>query len=370
LSHANEEVLAFVAEWFDPMPQLTKTYLLKFFPETHEVEMVDAKSRRLFLKRSKCPDTILKEEFFVGSQMVLYARHLSLVDYGDGKTRQLMAAKEAKTVAIISPDAYLQIGEILDQFLSSGQLALGKLKMVQLGPGDANDVCNVLRGELQGGQDQHVENLCSGLVVAALLVGDGACQTALQIQEGVRARLASGPVRCAVTCAADGSSATQLEHLFFSKDRTHPSPATFDNCTCCVVRPHAVIAGHTGKIIDHIIKQGYEVSALQLFKLERSMSEEFLEVYKGVVPEFPDMVEQLCSGACVAMEVRAENAVQTFRETAGPWDVEIAREIRPNTLRARFGKSRIMNAVHCTDLPEDGILESQYFFEVLQSSQY
>lgn len=31
--------------------------------------------------------------------------------------------------------------------------------------------------------------------------------------------------------------------------------ATFDSCTCCVIKPHAVKAGNVGKIIDHIISQ-------------------------------------------------------------------------------------------------------------------
>jgi hypothetical protein len=48
-------------------------------------------------------------------------------------------------------------------------------------------------------------------------------------------------------------------------------------------------------------------------------------VYKGVIPDFADHVSQLAMGLCVALEVRAENAVRTFRETAGPWDVEMAK---------------------------------------------
>lgn len=33
---------------------------------------------------------------------------------------------------------------------------------------------------------------------------------------------------------------------------------------------------------------------------------------------------------------------------------------------AKFGFDRVKNAVHCTDLPEDGVLEVKYFFESLQ----
>lgn len=43
----------------------------------------------------------------------------------------------------------------------------------------------------------------------------------------------------------------------------------------------------------------------------------------GVIPDYPEHVIQLCSGLSVALEIRAEDAVETFRQTAGPWDVEM-----------------------------------------------
>lgn len=39
--------------------------------------------------------------------------------------------------------------------------------------------------------------------------------------------------------------------------------------------------------------------------------------------------------------------------------------LRPHTLRAKFGVSKTLNAVHCTDLPDDTILELQYIFKIL-----
>jgi len=34
----------------------------------------------------------------------------------------------------------------------------------------------------------------------------------------------------------------------------------------------------------------------------------------------------------------------------------MARTVRPKSLRAVYGKDKGKNGVHCTDLPEDGVL--------------
>jgi len=47
-------------------------------------------------------------------------------------------------------------------------------------------------------------------------------------------------------------------------------------------------------------------------------------------------------------------------------DPEIAKNLRPKTIRAKYGMDRVANAIHCTDLPEDGTLECEYFFSIQQ----
>jgi len=47
-------------------------------------------------------------------------------------------------------------------------------------------------------------------------------------------------------------------------------------------------------------------------------------------------------------------------------DPQIGQTLRKETLRAKFGQTKELNAVHCTDLEEDGVLESEYFFSILQ----
>lgn len=62
-------MLSFLAEWFDPLPQLTKRYLLKYFCDTNEAEMVELKTKRLFLKRSPCPTHFTTKDFALGSKV-------------------------------------------------------------------------------------------------------------------------------------------------------------------------------------------------------------------------------------------------------------------------------------------------------------
>ena len=105
---------------------------------------------------------------------------------------------------------------------------------------------------------------------------------------------------------------------------------------------------------------------MELFNMDRPTAEEFLAIYRGVLPEFNAIAEQMVTGPSIVMEIRQENAVKSFRDLCGPMDPEIAKNLRSNTLRAKYGIDRVQNAVHCTDLPEDGVLESEYFFKLLQ----
>ena len=86
------------------------------------------------------------------------------------------------------------------------------------------------------------------------------------------------------------------------------------------------------------------------------------------------MVDEITSGSCIALEISAgrvsfssasstetkdqnNNIVAHFRHFVGPYDPEIAKRIRPDSLRAQFGEDKVKNAIHCTDLAEDGELE-------------
>jgi nucleoside-diphosphate kinase len=71
-----------------------------------------------------------------------------------------------------------------------------------------------------------------------------------------------------------------------------------------VIKPHAVASGDAGKIIDIILSEGFEISAMEMFTLDRPTAEEFFEVYRGVLPEFVPLIDQMTTGPCIALEIR------------------------------------------------------------------
>lgn len=77
------------------------------------------------------------------------------------------------------------------------------------------------------------------------------------------------------------------------------------------------------------------------------------------------------AGPFIAMELAdmdGANPVEPVRELSGPADPDIARMLRPKSIRAQFGLNKVQNAVHCTDMEEDGPLEVSYFFTILSGT--
>lgn len=72
---------------------------------------------------------------------------------------------------------------------------------------------------------------------------------------------------------------------------------------------------------------------MEMFYLDRSTAEEFFDVYKGILAEYVPMIEHYIGGPSIVLEIRQENVVPSFRALCGPTDPEIAKHLRPNTIR-------------------------------------
>ncbi|XP_057171652.1 nucleoside diphosphate kinase 7 isoform X4 [Ursus arctos] len=365
--------------------------------------MHDVKNHRTFLKRTKYDDLHL-EDLFIGNKVNIFSRQLVLIDYGDQYTARQLGSRKEKTLALIKPDAISKAGEIIEMINKAG-FTITKLKMMMLSRKEAMDFH--IDHQSKPFLNELIQLITSGPAIAMEILRDDAiCEWKRLLgpaNSGMARTDAPGSLRAlfgtdGIRNAAHGpdsfaSAAREMELFFPSSGVCGPAnTAKFTNCTCCIIKPHAISEGLLGKILMAIRDAGFEISAMQMFNMDRVNVEEFYEVYKGVVSEYnvessqnvteteeirrferiwsegnEEMVTEMYSGPCVAMEIQQNNPTKTFREFCGPADPEIARHLRPGTLRAIFGKTKIQNAVHCTDLPEDGLLEVQYFFKILDN---
>jgi nucleoside-diphosphate kinase len=135
-----------------------------------------------------------------------------------------------------------------------------------------------------------------------------------------------------------------------------------NNLTFGIVKPDAVRAGHTGKIIQRIIDKGFRVRGLKLIHMTRKEAEGFYAVHRER-PFFAGLTEFMSSAPCVVMALEKENAVKAWRDLMGATDPAKADD---GTLRMEFGGSVGENAVHGSDSDENAAIEISYFFSQLE----
>lgn len=134
------------------------------------------------------------------------------------------------------------------------------------------------------------------------------------------------------------------------------------NLTFGIIKPDAVVSGHTGSIVQRILADGFKIRGLKLIHMTRQQAEGFYAVHRER-PFFSGLTEFMSSGPCVVMALEKENAVKSWRDLMGATDPAKA---DAGTLRKEFGGSVGENAVHGSDSDENAAIEIAYFFSRLE----
>lgn len=128
--------------------------------------------------------------------------------------------------------------------------------------------------------------------------------------------------------------------------------------TFAMIKPDAVAAKNSGKIIDIIEAKGFEIMRLHKVHLTEEAAQDFYAVHKDK-PFFSELVEFVTSGPVIIMALAKDNAVLAWRELMGATDPKKAEK---GTLRAEFGTNIGHNAVHGSDSIENAQMELALFF--------
>lgn len=221
---SSEDKFVFHVEWFDQQADVIRRYLMSFFPSDSSISMFDVKNNRPFLKRSEYAD-ITMANIYVGATITVLARQLKIIDYGDEYTRKILTDQKGRTLAMIKPDAYNNIGQILDAVGKSG-LIIGKLKMIRMDASSAAEFCCGQDPEGLGPED--ASHLSTDVCVVMELIGKdavaiwqqmmgpkSAAQAKAQAPKSIRGALAADDVRNAVHGSSSNGTASQELDFFF-----------------------------------------------------------------------------------------------------------------------------------------------------------
>ncbi len=135
-----------------------------------------------------------------------------------------------------------------------------------------------------------------------------------------------------------------------------------NNRTFTMIKPDAMKNGHTGAIIDRIIKEGFHIVAMKMTKLSEEKAGEFYAIHRER-PFYKELVQFMSSGAIIAAILEKENAVAAFRELIGATNPLQAAE---GTIRKLYATSVGENAVHGSDSDENAKIECDFFFSGLE----
>jgi nucleoside-diphosphate kinase len=134
------------------------------------------------------------------------------------------------------------------------------------------------------------------------------------------------------------------------------------NITFTMIKPDAFANGHTGAILDKIIKAGFRIAALKLTSLSAKKAGEFYAVHRER-PFYGELVEFMSSGPIVAAILKKDNAVEDFRKLIGATDPARA---DAGTIRQLYAENVGRNAIHGSDSDENALIEGNFFFSNLE----
>lgn len=280
-----------------------------------------------------------------------------------------------RTLALIKPDGLARgtiDGQTLEQMVEdrvalAGLVITGK-RLVTLKPAEAQELCRSLEGTpaYQGS-------------VSVLLADPGSIALCIEGPGAIgKWNLMCGPANCGIArerapdtlrakWGTDGTSnalhaSESMDAAEVELEMIFPEGILALQRTLCIVKPDAM--PDLLQIRDVIEEKGFTVLSEKQAVLTEERAKEFYSDLKDK-PFFNALVKHACSGTCCLLVLCRLEAVSVWQQVIGPEVVKEARNTRPNSLRARFGRDGQRNAVHGSDSLKSAAREVRFFFPEL-----
>ena len=128
--------------------------------------------------------------------------------------------------------------------------------------------------------------------------------------------------------------------------------------TLAIIKPDAVERRLSGKIIQRIEGERFQIRAMRRVHLSKAQAEGFYAVHRER-PFFSSLTTFMSAGPAIVLVLEAPDAIRKWRTLMGATDPAKA---DPGTLRKEFAESIERNATHGSDAPDTAAYEIGYFF--------
>eukprot|EP01029_Cantina_marsupialis_P027594 TRINITY_DN773070_c0_g1_i1.p1 TRINITY_DN773070_c0_g1~~TRINITY_DN773070_c0_g1_i1.p1 ORF type:complete len:319 (-),score=71.93 TRINITY_DN773070_c0_g1_i1:211-1167(-) len=316
------ETLSFLTHWSDPASGLTHNLRLCVFKD-RSIELYDLDKNRCFLRKVDYPTKFSKADLTIGQTITVFSRRLEIVAYHDGYTKSHFESISNACVLVQAP--FKNLSEILSIIMTETKLVA--VRMCQ-----SSKMTKYAFVEFLSQEDT---DLYSTLGRLALYYSD--------IKECV--------------------SVNDLSFEANTREDHHLAP-----CCLVLVKPHAMNKDTVEGVLKRLEESGNEIEAIKTLHFTLQDARDFYQAYMGVCDETREWVNGIQEGLSLAVKMSGD-CVHQMRALVGPYDPEIARGLRPRSLRALYGKTTIKNAIHVTDLPEDGLIECRFVFDMMETTE-
>ncbi|RDD43712.1 Thioredoxin domain-containing protein 3-like protein [Trichoplax sp. H2] len=144
-----------------------------------------------------------------------------------------------------------------------------------------------------------------------------------------------------------------------SRPQTEERPPSRLQRTLALIRPETDSESKQ-RIIGAIEDAGFTIAIQKEIQLTREEAEEFYREHKSK-DYFEKLITRMTSGPLVALALAKQDSVDAWRDMIGPPDVNLAKELAPSSLRARYSSDDV-NVVHGSENHESAEKELEFFF--------
>ncbi|CBZ37758.1 hypothetical protein, conserved [Leishmania donovani] len=333
--------MAFHAQQQDPGAPQPRQLILRYFYESGTVELMEVPSGRLYLKRTAVG--IPASAFTVGSTVMLFGKATTITAFADEVTRQLCAQCSESTAVLIAEEAFPFLGRYLAMLTEECCFTITDVEMVWV------------QAETVSAFDLP-EQLANTRMVVVLCTRKKAVEKGFAFVE-----------RATGTCTAKDAEQAALWGQLGQLAKAKPLAVLNEaNSSVVVLKPHLVSAGRGGSAFQQLLDLGLEPTALTTVTMTSAAAREFMEPYRGVLPDLEGTASSFVGTNWVLQLASLDetvDVVDTVRNICGPYDTVVAKKLYPKSIRACYGDSETENAVHCCDLPGDGPIYTKFFFQ-------